>query len=80
MKTLSPELTGRVLALMNSVALSNNGRADTTDIEAAAALEGAGYIVGLSANQHPALRTNWTVSTRAAWEAEVRSMIDEVWA
>jgi len=80
MKTIPPELTARVLALMNSVALGNNGRADTTDIEAAVVLREAGYMVKMSDNQHPALRTNWTVSTRAAWEAEVRSMIDEVWA
>jgi hypothetical protein len=43
MQIYTPELSARILSLMSDVALSNNGWAITTDIEAAEALKLAGY-------------------------------------
>jgi len=47
MQIYTPELSARILSLMSDVALSNNGWAITTDIEAAEALKLAGYTIGL---------------------------------
>ena len=45
MQIYTPELSARILSLMSDVALSNNGWAITTDIEAAEALKDAGYAI-----------------------------------
>jgi hypothetical protein len=76
MKALSPELTGRTLAVLGRL-IDADGLAFTTDTEAAAALSNCGWVVGLALEvESPSIV--WRVRSPARALADVRALLDEV--
>lgn len=77
MKTLSPELTGRTLAVLGRL-IDADGLAFTSDTEAAAALSNCGWIVGIADDWSDAVV--WKVSSPARALADARALLDGEWA